>query len=176
MSAAGACLWPKSNEVTGAQCAQWLLALTGQKCIALPAARLVCVSPIPGQRTVYVACTAPACMSTPAVGVLLTAAGLPCRRVPNRTLQVQLPHHELRCCCRLLLCSKGLCCLQEYTNYHFDVAGEALQGALDRFAQFFVDPLCKADALEREVMAVDSEFSGEPLGKHCNAAAHSCSR
>ena len=46
------------------------------------------------------------------------------------------------------------------------MAGEALQGALDRFAQFFVDPLCKADALEREVMAVDSEFSGEPPDKH----------
>ena len=65
----------------------------------------------------------------------------------------------------------GPCCLQEYTNYHFDVAGEALQGALDRFAQFFVDPLCKADALEREVMAVDSEFSGEPRDKHCTCHA-----
>ena len=85
--------------------------------------------------------------------------------IPVFRLHLQLPHPELRLCCRLLHCSKGLCCLQEYTNYHFDVAGEALQGALDRFAQFFVDPLCKADALEREVMAVDSEFSGEHLDK-----------
>ena len=50
--------------------------------------------------------------------------------------------------------------LQEYTNYHFDVRPEALHGALDRFAQFFVAPLCKADALEREVQAVDNEFTG----------------
>lgn len=50
--------------------------------------------------------------------------------------------------------------VQEFTNYHFDVKPNALHGALDRFAQFFIDPLCKADALEREVMAVDNEFSG----------------
>lgn len=31
--------------------------------------------------------------------------------------------------------------LQEYTNYHFDVAPAHLQGALDRLAQFFVKPL-----------------------------------
>lgn len=51
--------------------------------------------------------------------------------------------------------------IQEFTNYHFDVKPNALYGALDRFAQFFIDPLCKDDALEREVMAVDNEFSGE---------------
>lgn len=56
--------------------------------------------------------------------------------------------------------------LQEYTNYHFDVKPNALYGALDRFAQFFIDPLCKADALEREVMAVDNEFSGEQSQRH----------
>ncbi|KAK9797401.1 hypothetical protein WJX73_004607 [Symbiochloris irregularis] len=48
----------------------------------------------------------------------------------------------------------------EYTNYHFEVNPKALSGALDRFAQFFVAPLCKADALEREVQAVDNEFIG----------------
>lgn len=117
-------------------------------------------------------------MSMLAVGVLWTAAGVYCRHVPNCRLHLQLPHPVQRLSCRLLLCSKRLCCLQEYTNYHFDVAGEALQGALDRFAQFFVDPLCKADALEREVMAVDSEFSGEPPVEHriSGAAAHRCSR
>lgn len=52
------------------------------------------------------------------------------------------------------------CCLQEYTSYHFDVIPSQLRGALDRFAQFFIEPLCKADALEREVQAVNSEFVG----------------
>ena len=50
--------------------------------------------------------------------------------------------------------------MQEYTNYQFDVKPQALHGALDRFAQFFVAPLCKADALEREVQAVNNEFTG----------------
>ena len=49
---------------------------------------------------------------------------------------------------------------QEFTNYHFDCKPDALYGALQRFSQFFVAPLCKADALEREVNAVDNEFSG----------------
>lgn len=50
---------------------------------------------------------------------------------------------------------------QELTNYQFDCEPRALHGALDRFAQFFLAPLCKADALEREVSAVDNEFAGE---------------
>ncbi len=49
---------------------------------------------------------------------------------------------------------------QEYTNYHFDCKPDALRGGLERFSQFFIAPLCKADALEREVCAVDNEFSG----------------
>jgi nardilysin len=49
---------------------------------------------------------------------------------------------------------------QEFTNYHFDCKPDALRGGLERFAQFFIAPLCKADALEREVNAVDNEFSG----------------
>ena len=40
---------------------------------------------------------------------------------------------------------------QESTNYHFDVAPGALRGALDRFAQFFLSPLCLEGSLEREV-------------------------
>jgi hypothetical protein len=39
---------------------------------------------------------------------------------------------------------------QEYTNYHFEVAPGHLRGALERFAQFFVAPLCKQSAMERE--------------------------
>lgn len=53
--------------------------------------------------------------------------------------------------------------LQEQTNYHFDVKPDQLHGALDRFAQFFIAPLCKADALEREVQAVNNEFVGMHL-------------
>ncbi len=53
---------------------------------------------------------------------------------------------------------------QEYTNYQFDCKPAALFGALERFAQFFVAPLCKADALEREVNAVDNEFTGSRSG------------
>ncbi|KRX21021.1 Insulin-degrading enzyme, partial [Trichinella nelsoni] len=48
----------------------------------------------------------------------------------------------------------------DHTNYHFDVAPEFLGGALDRFAQFFIEPLFTVDATEREVNAVDSEMRG----------------
>ena len=56
------------------------------------------------------------------------------------------------------------------TNYHFDISGKPLDdgvasasnpsplyGALDRFAQFFVEPLFLASTLDRELRAVDSE-------------------
>ncbi|CAE8667605.1 unnamed protein product, partial [Polarella glacialis] len=45
------------------------------------------------------------------------------------------------------------------TNYFFGVKPEALGGALDRFAQFFVAPLFSEDATARELQAVDSEHS-----------------
>ncbi|GAA98082.1 uncharacterized protein L969DRAFT_85999 [Mixia osmundae IAM 14324] len=45
----------------------------------------------------------------------------------------------------------------EETVYHFDVHPEALTGALDRFAQFFIAPLFDASCTEREIQAVDSE-------------------
>ncbi|XP_062215667.1 nardilysin-like isoform X2 [Phragmites australis] len=44
----------------------------------------------------------------------------------------------------------------EYTCYHFEVKREYLKGALDRFSQFFVSPLVKAEAMDREILAVDS--------------------
>ncbi|KDP45687.1 hypothetical protein JCGZ_17294 [Jatropha curcas] len=47
----------------------------------------------------------------------------------------------------------------EHTCYHFEVKPEFLQGALRRFSQFFVSPLVKVEAMEREVLAVDSEFN-----------------
>ncbi|KAL7173019.1 hypothetical protein ACSBR2_032480 [Camellia fascicularis] len=47
----------------------------------------------------------------------------------------------------------------EHTCYHFEVKREFLKGALRRFSQFFISPLVKAEAMEREVQAVDSEFN-----------------
>ncbi|KAJ4834406.1 hypothetical protein Tsubulata_007349 [Turnera subulata] len=47
----------------------------------------------------------------------------------------------------------------EYTCYHFEVKREYLKGALQRFSQFFVSPLVKSEAMDREVLAVDSEFN-----------------
>ncbi|KAJ6645539.1 Insulin-degrading enzyme [Pseudolycoriella hygida] len=43
------------------------------------------------------------------------------------------------------------------TKYYFDVAPNHLDGALDRFAQFFIAPLFTESATEREINAVDSE-------------------
>lgn len=48
---------------------------------------------------------------------------------------------------------------ESLTNYFFGVKPEALGGALDRFAQFFICPLFTASATERELLAVDSEHS-----------------
>ncbi|XP_054818519.1 nardilysin-like isoform X3 [Prosopis cineraria] len=47
----------------------------------------------------------------------------------------------------------------EHTCYHFEVKPEYLKGALERFSQFFISPLVKMEAMEREVLAVDSEFN-----------------
>ncbi|KAK8980390.1 hypothetical protein V6N11_028951 [Hibiscus sabdariffa] len=44
----------------------------------------------------------------------------------------------------------------EHTCYHFEVEKEFLKGALRRFSQFFISPLVKLEAMEREVLAVDS--------------------
>lgn len=45
----------------------------------------------------------------------------------------------------------------ENTNYFFDVGHAHLEGALDRFAQFFLEPLFDPSCTEREIRAVDSE-------------------
>lgn len=47
----------------------------------------------------------------------------------------------------------------ESTNFHFDVNVDHLEEALDRFAQFFICPLFSADAVSREINAVNSENS-----------------
>ncbi|KAJ2840504.1 metalloprotease [Coemansia sp. 'formosensis'] len=46
------------------------------------------------------------------------------------------------------------------TNYYFSVFNGAFEGALDRFAQFFISPLFNADCVDRELKAVDSEYKG----------------
>ncbi|MBI2601661.1 MAG: insulinase family protein [Deltaproteobacteria bacterium] len=45
----------------------------------------------------------------------------------------------------------------ENTNYFFEVNPDAFGGALDRFSQFFVEPLFDAHYVDRELHAVDSE-------------------
>ena len=45
----------------------------------------------------------------------------------------------------------------DQTTYYFDVHPSALDGALDRFAQFFIAPLFDPSCTEREIRAVDSE-------------------
>lgn len=44
----------------------------------------------------------------------------------------------------------------EHTCYYFDVKQEFLKGALNRFSQFFVSPLMKSEAMERELQSIDS--------------------
>ncbi|KAJ2626322.1 metalloprotease, partial [Coemansia sp. RSA 1694] len=44
------------------------------------------------------------------------------------------------------------------TNFFFSIVNDALEGALDRFAQFFIAPLFNADCVDRELKAVDSEY------------------
>ncbi|KAM1079537.1 hypothetical protein FF1_014341 [Malus domestica] len=69
----------------------------------------------------------------------------------------------------------------EHTNYYFDVNSDGFEEALDRFAQFFINPLMSADATMREIKAVDSEnqknllsdgWRMNQLQKHLSAADH----
>ena len=46
----------------------------------------------------------------------------------------------------------------ENTNYFFTVNSEKLEEALDRFSQFFISPLFNESAVDRERMAVNSEY------------------
>jgi secreted Zn-dependent insulinase-like peptidase len=46
---------------------------------------------------------------------------------------------------------------RESTNYIFDVSSLHLEEILDRFAQFFVAPLCLESAVDRELLAVNNE-------------------
>lgn len=47
---------------------------------------------------------------------------------------------------------------RDRTNYHLEIRPEAFEGALDRFAQFFIAPKFTPEFNAREVNAVNSEF------------------
>ena len=47
----------------------------------------------------------------------------------------------------------------EFTNYHFTIPIDKFEKALDIFANFFIGPIFKEDAVMREMKAVDSEHS-----------------
>ena len=47
----------------------------------------------------------------------------------------------------------------EETNFFFEVSHSAFEGALDRFARFFIDPLMADSSSERQLNAVCSEHS-----------------
>ena len=49
--------------------------------------------------------------------------------------------------------------LQNKTIYYFNVSNEGFEGALDRFAQIFISPTFNEGSVEREIKAVDNEFS-----------------
>lgn len=46
----------------------------------------------------------------------------------------------------------------DLTNYHFQIDANAFEGALDRFAQFFIAPLFTEKYVDREKNAVHSEY------------------
>jgi len=60
----------------------------------------------------------------------------------------------------------------DHTNYYFECVPEGLLNVLDIFAQFFISPLLKHDSVDRELLAVDSEFrNGLSSDPHIFSAA-----
>ncbi|KAJ9089929.1 metalloprotease [Entomophthora muscae] len=51
--------------------------------------------------------------------------------------------------------------MYENTNYHLSVNHGSLEGALDRFSQFFISPLFSKEAVAKEANAVNSKYQGE---------------
>ena len=49
--------------------------------------------------------------------------------------------------------------IQDKTVFYFDISNEGFEGALDRFAQIFISPTFNEGSVEREIKAVDNEFS-----------------
>ncbi|KAL0270074.1 UNVERIFIED_CONTAM: hypothetical protein PYX00_007602 [Menopon gallinae] len=69
----------------------------------------------------------------------------------------------------------------DHTVYYFDIMAEYLEGALDRFSQFFICPLFTEDSTEKEVNAVNSEYEKnypkdlwrfDQLEKHTSKLGH----
>ncbi|XP_014486438.1 PREDICTED: insulin-degrading enzyme-like [Dinoponera quadriceps] len=46
----------------------------------------------------------------------------------------------------------------DHTTYYFDIHTNKLWGALDHFAQFFIEPILSEDRIEEEVMAIEWEY------------------
>ncbi|XP_017794015.1 PREDICTED: nardilysin-like [Habropoda laboriosa] len=55
----------------------------------------------------------------------------------------------------------------ELTTFYFEIQEKHLLSALDRFAQFFIKPLMKKDAITREREAVESEFQEVLPSDYC---------
>ena len=49
--------------------------------------------------------------------------------------------------------------IDDLTLFYFDISNEAFDEALDIFAQFFISPTFNESTIEREIKAVDNEFS-----------------
>ncbi|EGR31622.1 insulin-degrading enzyme, putative [Ichthyophthirius multifiliis] len=43
------------------------------------------------------------------------------------------------------------------TNYYYDIKNDQLQNSLDRFSQFFIEPLFDETCVEKEIQAIESE-------------------
>ena len=48
---------------------------------------------------------------------------------------------------------------EDKTVYYFGISNEAFEGALDRFAHMLISPTFNESSVEREIQAVDNEFS-----------------
>lgn len=46
----------------------------------------------------------------------------------------------------------------DWVMYYFNINSDQFEKALDIFSEFFKDPLFSADAVQREISAVDNEF------------------
>lgn len=62
-----------------------------------------------------------------------------------------------------------------HTNYIFQIANNSLYGALERFSQFFTEPLFDASCTGREMKAVDSEFNMHKMNDYWRKHQISCS-
>lgn len=55
--------------------------------------------------------------------------------------------------------SKNAATAEDCTYYYFDIKNDKFEPALDIFSQFFKEPLFTESATEREMKAVNSEFT-----------------